>query len=75
MEQSNWVAVFPGMTAHEFVTQASVRVPTLAGELDWAGDLFDRLRYGHDTGNASHYDRMVALDSHIVTADVVAAPA
>nr|WP_255633393.1 DUF4129 domain-containing protein [Demequina sp. TTPB684] len=75
VEQSGWVPVFPGMTAYEFVTQAGVRVPTLANELDWAGDLFDRLRYGHDSGSKAHYDRMVELDRETAAARVVKADA
>lgn len=62
VEDSGWVAVTPGMTAYEFVTEAGRRVPRLASELDWAGDLFDRIRYGHDAVDQRHYDRMVALD-------------
>jgi hypothetical protein len=73
VEQSGWVAVFPGMTAYEFVTQAGVRVPSLGVELSWAGDLFDRIRYGHDAGSKAHYERMVALDRNTASASVVGA--
>jgi hypothetical protein len=73
VEQSGWVPVFPGMTAHEFVTHAGMRVPSLAGELDWAGDIFDRIRYGHDAGSSAHYERMVALDGETASARVVGA--
>ncbi len=75
VEQSVWVAVVPGMTAYEFVTQAGMRVPALASEFDWAGDLFDRLRYGHDAGTKTHYERMVALDADTASARVVEATA
>ncbi|WP_291377570.1 DUF4129 domain-containing protein [Demequina sp.] len=75
VEQAGWVAVFPGMTAYEFVTQAGERVPALTSELDWAGDLFDRIRYGHDAGSRAHYERMVALDSATASARVVGATA
>jgi hypothetical protein len=71
VETAGWVGVVPGMTAYEFVTQAGSRVPGLAEELDWAGDLFDRIRYGHDAVDRSHYDRMVALDEATASARVV----
>lgn len=71
VEDSGWVAVTPGMTAYEFVTEAGRKVPPLAGELDWAGDLFDRIRYGHDAVDQAHYDRMVALDHDAASARVV----
>ncbi len=71
VERSGWVAVVPGMTAYEFVTQAGSRVPALATELDWAGDLFDRIRYGHDAVNGAQYARMVALDAATASASVV----
>jgi hypothetical protein len=73
VEKSGWVAVVPGMTAYEFVTQAGLRVPPLAAELDWAGDLFDRIRYGHDAVGEAHYARIVALDDATASARVVEA--
>lgn len=73
VEKSGWVAVVPGMTAYEFVTQAGLRVPPLSTELDWAGDLFDRIRYGHDAVGESHYERMAALDAATASARVVEA--
>lgn len=71
VEDSGWVYVTPGMTAYEFVTEAGRKVPRLASELDWAGDLFDRIRYGHDAVDQTHYDRMVALDHDAAAARVV----
>lgn len=71
VESAGWVGVVPGMTAYEFVTQAGMRVPPLATEFDWAGDLFDRIRYGHDAVDRAHYDRMVALDDATTSARIV----
>lgn len=64
-EGAGWVAVIPGMTAYEFVEEAGHAVAALATELLWAGDIFDRVRYGHSSGTAQAYERLLGLEQAV----------
>lgn len=68
VEDAGWVSVVPGMTAYEFATAACTPLPSYADEFTWAGDRFDAIRYGHETGSAETYARLTTLDTALQSA-------
>lgn len=56
------VRVSPGTTAHDFAARASESFPTASGDLAQAAEIFDRVRYLGQDGNASDFDRLHRLD-------------
>lgn len=55
----------PGVTAHEAASAAGVRLPGLAGDLVRASELFDRVRYGRRTADASADTWLADLDRRV----------
>ncbi len=55
----------PGLTAREAVVEAGRRLPGLAGELLAAGTLFDRVAYGHKSGDSADDAWLKALDRQV----------
>ncbi|WP_312347711.1 DUF4129 domain-containing protein [Actinomyces sp.] len=51
----------PGLTAREAVSHAAARYPQVAGELSWAADLFDAVRYGTAHATGGDHTRVLAL--------------
>lgn len=64
LAESGVVRDTPGLTAREAASHASARYPQVSGELSWASDLFDAVRYGtaHATGG-DHARVLVLADS------------
>src|SRR5699024_912407 len=63
----------PGLTAHEASTTAAQRLPEQATELDWAGRLFDDVRYGSTTPGAAQDARLRTLAAATARSRPVAA--
>jgi hypothetical protein len=59
------VRVSPGTTAHDFASRAAKTFPTASGDLARAAEIFDRVRYLGQDGNAEDFDRLRRLDSHL----------
>lgn len=51
----------PGLTAREAVSHATTRSHLVAGELSWAADLFDAVRYGTAHATGADHVRVLAL--------------
>jgi hypothetical protein len=51
----------PGLTAREAVSHAFARYDLVAGELSWAADLFDAVRYGTAHATGGEHLRVLAL--------------
>jgi hypothetical protein len=55
----------PGLTAHEAVVEAGRRLPGRAEDLLAAGALFDRVAYGHASGDATDEAWLKTLDGQV----------
>ncbi|MFC0715296.1 DUF4129 domain-containing protein [Cellulomonas biazotea] len=55
----------PGRTAHEAVSAAAVRLPTLDADLRVAGDLFDGVAYGGVAATAEDDARLRDVDARV----------
>jgi len=65
----------PGRTAHEVSLALSSPFPDHAGQLAWAANLFDAVRYGHRRASASQAGQILELDADLVTSrPALAAP-
>lgn len=69
-EDRGWIAIVPGMTAYEFAQEAATKITGFAVELEWAGELFDEIRYGHTRGTAGSYQRLTALERALSSSKV-----
>jgi hypothetical protein len=59
------VIVSPGTTAHDVAGRASTSFPDAAGDLAFAADVFDRVRYLDQDGKPDDYERLRRLDGRL----------
>lgn len=59
------VTIIPGLTATEAMTQASLKFPQIAPDLQWAAASFNRIRFGKWDADEETYRRLLALDEQL----------
>jgi hypothetical protein len=68
LDERTLVSVFPGSTAGDVATRASVVFPDAASRLHEAARAFDDVRYLGATGTVAQWDQLVALERQLRTA-------